>query len=174
MFALQTDAGVAPDDDRDVEFVQKVVVVQEEDEEPLHFKFKVQNPDLGEVKRLCAVASSYYEDTSGVVLVYNPCSRESFEAIENLFIEIAYFNPKKRNIPLLLVANHKDSQDVVVSQEEGKKLAEKLKIPFHSANSTKAENCGAILEYIARGAITAQIISKIPSSSSFAIPPKNI
>lgn len=174
MFALQQDKGVPPDDDQEVEFIQKVVTVAEEDEEPLHFKFKIQNPDIGEVKRLCAVASSYYEDTSGVVLVYNPSSQESFDAIENCFIDVAYFNPKKRNIPLLLVANQKDKGTPVVSDEQGKKLAEKLKIPFHHCNSTDFENVQSIVEYVARTAITNQVVSRpIPESSSFAIAPKN-
>lgn len=167
MTAFNAGKGVDPLENKEIEFIQKIVHIKEDDE-TLHFKFKVQEPI--DYKKFCAIANTYYQETTAVVLVFDPSSQESYDAVENYFIDISYFNPKKINLPLLLVCNNKGQGTRVITEEQGKALATKLQIPYHEANSTAYENVEDIFSFCAReGILKGAITRNVPESTSFAM-----
>jgi GTPase SAR1 family protein len=168
MIAFNNSKGADPDENREIEFIQKIVHIKEDDDDTLHFKFKVQEPI--DYKKFGAVASTYYEGTTAVVLVFDPSSQTSFDAVENHFIDISYFNPKKINLPLLLVCNNKTPEKRIITEEQGKALAQKLQIPYHEANTTSYTNVEDIFAFCAReGILKGAIQTNVPQSTSFAM-----
>lgn len=168
MTSFNADKGTDPHENKEIEFIQKIVHIKEEDDETLHFKFKVQEPI--DYKKFCAIANTYYQDTTAVVLVFDPSSQASYDAVENYFIDISYFNPKKINLPLLLVCNDKTPETRIISKEKGEELAQKLQIPYHEANSTAYNNVEDIFSFCAReGILKGSITRNVPESTSFAM-----
>ena len=168
MTSFHQGVGVPPDETKPIEFVQKIVHIQEDDE-TLHLKFKVSEPI--EYKKFTSVTNTYYQDTTAVVLVYDSSIEASFDAIENYFVDITYFNPRKQDIPLLLVCNNRNNGPRVISEERGRELADKLKIPYHEANTTDYVSVEDIFSFCAREGILKGIITRnVPDSTSFALP----
>ena len=168
MTSFNLGKGVDPNENKEIEFIQKIVHIKEDDDETLHFKFKVQEPI--DYKKFCAIANTYYQETTAVVLVFDPASQASYDAIENYFIDISYFNPKKINLPLLLVCNNKGTGPRIISEEQGKALAQKLQIPYHEGNSTEYNNIEDIFSFCAReGILKGAITRNVPESTSFAM-----
>lgn len=100
---------------------------------------KIQIWDTAGQERFESITHQFYRRAQGVLLVYDLCSRSSFE---NLTKWISYVNEfANEDTELLLVANKSDrSQWRQVSCEEGKKFADRYNMKFFETSAKNREN----------------------------------
>ena len=71
--------------------------------------------------------NEFYKDTQGAVLVYDVCSRASFEALDSWLAESSKFGAK--DLFIAVCANKADEKNRAVTEKEGREWAEKNGIP---------------------------------------------
>ena len=81
----------------------------------------------------------------GAILVYSIDDKSSFENIKNIWInDINIYNLK---IPIVLVGNKKDLEiERIISEEEGRKIAEENNFSFFETSAKTGENINQIFE----------------------------
>jgi Ras-related protein Rab-1A len=85
------------------------------------------------------MVSSYYKGAHGVMIVYDVCDRDSFQAVNSLIAEINRLTLP--SITKLLIGNKSDLvDDREVSSEEGKRLAKKYGLKFLESSAKKSLN----------------------------------
>ena len=104
-------------------------------------KIKLQIWDTAGQERFRTITSSYYRGAHGIIVVYDVTDHKSFDNITKWLKEIDTFAGP--TVQKLLVGNKCDLvNERNVSVEEGKALAEGLKVPFvetSAKNSTNVE-----------------------------------
>lgn len=119
----------------------KVKTIQVDDK-----KFKLQIWDTAGQERFRNITQTYYKGAVGVVLTYSITSEVSYDNIGifkwNLDKWIAQMNDSSnQDIKMILVGNKSDvSSERKVSLEDGKKLADKYKIPFFECSAKTGYN----------------------------------
>lgn len=114
-----------------VDFKVKEIVVDEK-------KIKLQIWDSAGQERFRNITSSYYRNCSGIIIVYDITSHESFEKVSEWVEEVRRYVSK---VPLLLVGNKCDMEDKRdVRKEEGEELSQKLGLIFMETSAKTAEN----------------------------------
>jgi GTPase KRas protein len=88
-----------------------------------------------------ALRDQYMKTGEGFVLVYSVTSRQGFDFTNKLRTNIMRLKGEQADFPIVLVGNKKDlNSERQVSEEEGKQLAEKFKIPFVETSAKTNEN----------------------------------
>ena len=85
-------------------------------------KVKVQLWDTAGQERFRTIAKSYYRGAHGIILMYDVTNTKSFESMRKWLTQIKEDAPSK--IRVILVANKIDSEERVVSKEDGINLAQ--------------------------------------------------
>jgi Ras-related protein Rab-1A len=114
--------------------------------------------DTAGQERFRSITSSFYGGAHAICIVYDVTSQKSFEHMEELFKEVQgrYSEALK-----ILVGNKADMYDQrIVSEEEGKCLAEKLKCPLWETSAKSAQNVETIF-----AALASQLIQKYKASN---------
>ena len=84
--------------------------------------------DLAGQKQFARVRQTYFKGAKAGFLIYDVTRRETFENIKNWYNEAMQ---DESNVMLILIANKIDLvNERKVTEEEGKALAEKLKVPY--------------------------------------------
>ena len=97
-------------------------------------------------ERFRTITESYYRGVSGIVIVYDVCYRNSFEEVENFFVQIRDRAHIRVKVVLVGAKCELGTQDDkhhaaagysarAVSYEEGKALADRYGIPFFEASA---------------------------------------
>ena len=84
------------------------------------------------------IIKSYYQNVSGILLLYDICNRNSFININKWFKKIEESAPL--GIVKVLIGNKCDKSGRIIRKEEGKSLAEKLGMRFMETSAKKNVN----------------------------------
>ena len=137
----------------------------------LDFGTKIVQTDFGKIKlklwdvegqeRWHTLSSTYVKGSHCIILGYNVTDRQSFEEIRKYWYNFVMKN-KDGNSPLMyLVGNKIDKPDRVVSDEEGKSLANDLNMKYFSVSAKTGENVDILFDDIVNSLIKKYPINKI-------------
>ena len=102
-------------------------------------KIKVQIWDTAGQDRFLAITKNYYRGANGILLVFDITNLSSFEHIKNWIEQIKEEAPEK--IIIYLVGNKIDcTNNIVISNEEGNKLAKQFSLKYYETSAKTNEN----------------------------------
>ena len=109
---------------------------------------KVQLWDTAGQERFRAVTRTYYRGASGVLLVYDVCSRESFNSLDDWLNDARNFTHS--NAVILLLANKIDREsDREITTEQGSEYAKRNDLLYMEASAKTGNNVAKAFEKIA-------------------------
>ena len=101
-------------------------------------KVKVQLWDTAGQERFRTIAKSYYKGAHGIILVYDVTNQKSFDNIKNWVNQIKEEASSK--VCIILIANKIDSDERVVSKENGEALAKNYELKIYEASAKENIN----------------------------------
>ncbi|CAG5115566.1 unnamed protein product [Candidula unifasciata] len=94
------------------------------------------------------IPQSYFININGYVLVYSVNSQKSFDVVKHVYNKIIDMKGRM-TVPIVLVGNKKDLRiERVISEEEGKHLAESWKVPFLEASAKENSSVKDIFDTV--------------------------
>jgi Ras-related protein Rab-1A len=118
---------------------------------------KLQLWDTAGQERYRTLTSSFLRSSHAVIITYDVTNEDSFFNIKNWMENIHQYN---NNGEVFLVANKVDSDDRIISTENGKKLAEKYNILFFECSAKSGYNINETFETIA-DIVSKKLLNKI-------------
>ncbi len=117
----------------------------------INFKNKniiIQLWDTAGQERFSTITKTYYKGALGIILMYDVTNSNSLKSIRNWVRQIeANAAPSVRKV---LVGNKCDSPDRVVTEEEGKKLAEEYNMGFLETSVKTNQNISEVFYYLVK------------------------
>ena len=124
----------------------------------LDFKIKIINfqnknvklhiTDMAGEERFRSVTKTYYKGSHGIILMYDVTDQNSFKNVRNWIKQI------EANAEILvkkvLVGHKCDEPNRVVTEEEGKKLAEDFNIGFFESSAKSNKNVNEVFYYLVK------------------------
>ena len=107
---------------------------------------KLQIWDTAGQDRFRTIRKTYYKGSQGVILVYDVCDEKSFGNVKNWVNQIE--QNAKSTICKVLVGNKCDKPERVITEEQGKKLAEEYNMKFFETSAKTAYNIKESSEYL--------------------------
>ena len=101
-------------------------------------KVKLQLWDTAGQERFRTIAKSYYKGAQGIILMYDVTSQRTFDNIRKWLTQIKEEASSK--VCIILIANKIDSDQRVVSKEDGESLAQSFKLPFFESSAKENIN----------------------------------
>ena len=99
---------------------------------------KLQIWDTAGQDRFRTITKTYYKGSQGVILVYDVCDEKSFGNVKNWVNQIE--QNAKSTICKVLVGNKCDKPERVITEEQGKKLAEEYNMKFFETSAKTGQN----------------------------------
>jgi len=99
---------------------------------------KLQIWDTAGQERFRTITKTYYKGAHGIILTYDVTDQNSFKNIRNWIKQIEA--NAQTNVCKVLVGNKCDKPDRVVTEEEGKKLAEDFNMSFFETSVNEVFN----------------------------------
>ena len=122
---------------------------------------KLQILDAAGQERFRSINSTYVKSSHCIILGYDVTDINSFEEIRKYWYNFVMKN-KDGNSPLMyLVGNKIDKPDRVVSDEEGKSLANDLNMKYFGVSAKTGENVDILFDDIVNSLIKKYPINKI-------------
>ena len=109
---------------------------------------KLHITDMAGEERFRSVTKTYYKGSHGIILMYDVTDRNSFKNIRNWMKQIEANADK--SIRKVLVGHKCDEPDRVVTEEEGKKLAEDFNIGFFESSAKSNKNVNEVFYYLVK------------------------
>ena len=101
-----------------------------------------------EVKECFSIPKKHYQQAHGIILVYDVNDVNSFKNIKNWINQIII--NAKTNVKRVLVGNKCDKQDRVITEEEGKKLADDFGMGFFETSAKNNQNVSEVFNYLTK------------------------
>lgn len=101
--------------------------------------------DTAGQERFRTLTPSYYRGAQGCILVYDVCSRQSFQKLEDWLNELETFSTK-HDLIKMLVGNKIDRERREVTRDEGLKFARKHHMLFIEASAKTREGVQCAFE----------------------------
>ena len=98
---------------------------------PVHINFW----DLAGGQEYFEIRNEFYKDSQGAILVYDVCSRSTFDSLDSWLQESVRYGA--RNLVLAVCANKVDGGKRAVSEAEGKRWATERGAAFYTETSAK-------------------------------------
>ena len=125
----------------------------------IDFKTKTLNINNREIKlkiwdtagqeRFRNITTQYYKGADGIVLVYDVTDDGSFEKIRDWMAQIQS-NAQRDELGLVLLGNKCDIEPRVVTEEQGTKMAEELKVSYFETSAPNGQGINEAFEQLAR------------------------
>lgn len=123
-----------------VDFLEKKIKVE-------GYDLRLMIWDTAGQEEFDSLTKFYYRDAEACVVAFSTTDRASFEAVESW---IAKVEAEVGSIPMVLIQNKIDLVDkAVVTPEETKALAEKVKLKFVCTSVQENYNVDAVFQYLA-------------------------
>eukprot|EP01032_Pedospumella_encystans_P000256 gene256-289_t len=124
---------------------------------------KLQIWDTAGQERFRTITSAYYRGADGIIMVYDVTSEDSFNHINDWFVEVNRY--ASESTCKLLVGNKIDKPGKVISTERAKEFADKLGIPFIETSAVESINVEEAFMRITRDLIGSKGGDAASSSS---------
>ena len=125
----------------------------------IDFKTKTLNINNQEIKlkiwdtagqeRFRNITTQYYKGADGIVLVYDITEEASFDKIKDWMDQILS-NTQQEEIGLVLLGNKCDMEPRNVTEDQGKKMAEELKISYFETSALTGQGIKEAFEQLTR------------------------
>ena len=101
-----------------------------------------------EVSQHFFIPKMYYQRAHGIILTYDVNDVNSFKNVRNWIKQIV--DNAKTNVKKVLVGNKYDKQDRVITEEEGKKLADDFGMGFFETSAKNNQNVSEVFNYLTK------------------------
>jgi small GTP-binding protein len=105
--------------------------------------YKIQFWDTAGQERFRTITSSYYRGAHGILIMCAVDDRNQFDRAQFWHKEICKY--AREDIQVFLVGTKADSEDRVVTREEGEDMAKSLNIPYYECSAKTGENVEEIV-----------------------------
>ena len=112
-------------------------------------EIKLKIWDTAGQERFRNITTQYYKGADGIVLVYDVTDDASYEKIRDWMDQILS-NTQKDDIGLVLLGNKCDMEPRSVTEEQGNKLAEELKINYFETSALTGQGIKEAFEQLTR------------------------
>ena len=112
-------------------------------------QIKLQIWDTVGEERYRTIAKSYYKGAHGIVLIYDITNKTSFKNIKKWISQIK--EELSNKISIVLVANKIDMPERIVSEEDGKNLANSMNLQIFEASARDNINVSEAFQELAEG-----------------------
>ena len=112
-------------------------------------EIKLKIWDTAGQERFRNITTQYYNGADGIVLVYDLTDEASFDKIRDWMDQIIS-NTQRDNIGMVLLANKCDIEPRIVTEEQGNKLAEELKISYFETSALNGQGINEAFEQLTR------------------------
>ena len=112
-------------------------------------EIKLKIWDTAGQERFRNITTQYYKGADGIVLVYDVTDDASYEKIRDWMDQILS-NTQKDDIGLVLLGNKCDMEPRSVTEEQGNKLAEELKISYFETSALTGQGIKEAFEQLTR------------------------
>ena len=109
---------------------------------------KLQLWDTAGEERFRTITKTYYKGAHGIILMYDVTDQNSFKNIRNWIKQIEANADKSAK--RVLVGHKCDEPGRVVSEEEGKKLAEEYNMVFFESSARTGKNVSEVFNYLGK------------------------
>lgn len=100
---------------------------------------KAQLWDTGGQEKFRCITAPFYRGALGGIIVYDVTNRQTFQSIDYWVEQIQ--DKAMQGVAMLLVGNKSDmKEERQVTEEEGRKLAESLKVPWLETSAKSGDN----------------------------------
>ena len=107
---------------------------------------KLQIWDTAGQERFRTITKTYYKGAHGIILTYDVTDQNSFKNIRNWIKQIEA--NAQTNVKKVLVGNKCDKPDRVVTEEEGKKLADDFNMNFFETSAKTNKNVSEVFNFL--------------------------
>ena len=135
----------------------------------IDFKTKTLNINDKEIKlkiwdtagqeRFRNITTQYYKGADGIVLVYDVTDDASYDKIRDWMDQIIH-NTQKDEIGLVLLGNKCDMEPRNVTEAQGNKLAEELKISYFETSALNGQGINEAFEQLTRDIMKKKEVGK--------------
>ena len=125
----------------------------------IDFKTKTLNINNQEIKlkiwdtagqeRFRNITTQYYKGADGIVLIYDVTDDASYEKIRDWMAQILS-NTKREDIGLVLLGNKCDMEPRAVTEEQGNKMAEELKVSYFETSALTGQGINEAFNELTR------------------------
>jgi small GTP-binding protein len=112
-------------------------------------EIKLKIWDTAGQERFRNITTQYYKGADGIVLVYDVTDEASYEKIKDWMDQIVA-NTQEGEIGLVLLGNKCDMEPRAVSEEQGIKMAEDLKISYFETSALNGQGIKEAFEQLTR------------------------
>ena len=109
-------------------------------------KIKLQICDTGGQERIRNITQAFYKGAHALIFMYDVTDQNSFKNLSNWIKQVEAHGEK--NLVKVLVGNNCDKLDRVVTEEEGKQLAEDFSIGFFETSPKTDKNVSEVFYYL--------------------------
>ena len=114
---------------------------------------KLQIWDTAGQERFRTITKTYYKGAHGIILTYDVTDQDSFKNIRNWIKQIEA--NAQGNVKRVLVGNKCDKPDRVVTEEEGKKLADDYSMSFFETSAKTNKNVTEVFYHLSKEILKA-------------------
>ena len=125
-----------------IEFATKIIQIKEGG------YIKAQIWDTAGQERFRTITKTYYKGAHGIILTYDVTDQNSFKNIRNWIKQIEA--NAQTSVKKVLVGNKCDKPDRVVTEEEGKKLADDYSMSFFETSAKTNQNVNEVFNYLTK------------------------
>ena len=125
-----------------IDFKTKTLIINKQE-----IKLKIW--DTAGQERFRNITTQYYKGADGIVLIYDVTDDASYEKIRD-WMEQILSNTKREDIGLVLLGNKCDMEPRAVTEEQGNKMAEELKVSYFETSALTGQGINEAFNELTR------------------------